>query len=201
MKILAFTDIHGSYSALRRIEQKAKSQNIDAIVCTGDITIFQNGIRFILGRLNKLGKKVIMVHGNHEDEKTFRKYSKFLHNIIYIHERHFTLKDKVFLGYGGGGFSDVDEKLEHIAKSKFKKIINSNRNKKIILLTHAPPYRTKLDRLASGYCGNKTLRHFLEKNRIDLLICGHIHENFGKEGRIKKTRILNPGPFGRFVEV
>ena len=129
------------------------------------------------------------------------KYSKFFNNIIYIHERHFTFKDNVFLGYGGGGFSDVDEKLEHIAKSKFKKIINSNRDKKIILLTHAPPYRTKLDKIASGYCGNKTLRHFLEKNRINLLICGHIHENFGKEGRIGKTKILNPGPFGRFIEV
>ena len=201
MKILAFTDIHGSYSALRRIEQKAKNQSIDLVVCCGDITIFEHGIRPILKRLNKLDKKIAVVHGNHENEKTFLRYSKMFGNIIFLHKRHLIWKNFVFLGYGGGGFSDVDDEFEQTSKTKFKKIMSANKEKKIILLTHAPPYKTKLDRLASGFCGNKSIRHFLEKNRIDLSICGHIHENFGKEDRIKKTRIINPGPFGRFIEI
>ncbi len=84
---------------------------------------------------------------------------------------------------------------------KFKKIIHANKGKKIILVTHAPPYKTRLDKLVGGHCGNKSIRYFIERNKIDLLICGHLHENFGKEDKIKRTKIINPGPFGKIVMI
>lgn len=201
MKILAFTDTHGSLLALRRIEQKTITQNPDLLVCAGDISIFEHGIVGIIKRLNKLNKKIIIVHGNHEDSTTFVKISKFFENIIFIHKNYFIEGNILFLGYGGGGFSIVDKEFEKIANTKFKKIIKNNKDKKIILVTHAPPYKTKLDKLVGGHSGNKSIRSFVEKNKIDLLICGHLHENFGKEDKIKKTRIINPGPFGKIVVV
>ena len=73
MKLLAFTDIHGSLTALKRIEQKIKSEKPDLLVCAGDISIFEHGIVGILKKLNKLNKKIIIVHGNHEDASTFVK--------------------------------------------------------------------------------------------------------------------------------
>ena len=85
MKILAFTDVHGSLSALRRIEQKVKSQKPDLIVCAGDISIFEHGIVGIMRKFNKLNKKIIIIHGNHEDASTFRKLSKIFKNIIFGH--------------------------------------------------------------------------------------------------------------------
>ena len=84
MKILAFTDIHGSDISLKRIQQKIKSEKPDLLVCAGDISIFEHGIVGILRKLNWLGKKIIMVHGNHEDEDSFPKYVKNLKNIRYI---------------------------------------------------------------------------------------------------------------------
>ena len=201
MKILAFTDIHGSLLALRRIEQKVKAQKPDLLICAGDISIFEHGIVGIMRRLNKLNKKIIIVHGNHEDASTFRRCSNLFKNIIFIHKNYFTKNSTLFLGYGGGGFSVVDREFDKISKTKFKKIINGNKDKKIILVTHAPPYRTKLDKLIQGHCGNKSIRNFVEKNKIDLLICGHLHENFGKEDRIKKTKVINPGPFGKIIKV
>ena len=201
MKILAFTDIHGSSFALKRIEQKVKSQKPDLLVCAGDISIFEHGIVGILRRLNKLNKKIIIIHGNHEDASTFRRCSKLFKNIIFIHKNHFIKNNTLFLGYGGGGFSVVDREFDKISKTKFKKIIKSNEGKKIILVTHAPPYKTRLDKLIQGHCGNKSIRHFVERNKIDLLICGHLHENFGKEDRIKKTKVINPGPFGKILEI
>src|SRR3989338_4113337 len=217
MKLLAFTDTHGSLSALRRIEQKTKAQKPDLLVCAGDISIFEHGIVGIIRRLNRLNKKIIIIHGNHEDDTTFRKLSKLFKNIIFIHKNHFIKNNTLFLGYGGGGFSMVDKEFEKIA-IKFKKIIKSyrseasgelknqgflsdNKDKKTILVTHAPPYKPKLDKLVGGHCGNKPIRHFIEKNKIDLLICGHLHENFGKEDKIKHTKVVNPGPFGKIVEI
>lgn len=201
MKILAFTDIHGSLLALRRIGQKVKTQKPDVLVCSGDISIFEHGVVGLIRKLNKLGKKIIIVHGNHEDEPTFIKLSNIFKNIIFIHRKYFIEDNVLFLGYGGGGFSITDKKFDNIAKTKFKKIIKSNKGKKIILVTHAPPYKTKLDKLVQGHCGSKSIRNFVEKSNIDLLICGHLHENFGKEDKIGKTKIMNPGPFGKIVEV
>ena len=201
MKILAFTDIHGSSSALKRIQQKIRSQKPDLLVCSGDISIFEHGILGTARKLNRLGKKIILVHGNHEDEKTFRKLSKIFKNIIFIHKNHFIEDNILFFGYGGGGFSSVDKDFEKTANSKFKKIMAKNKNKKIILITHAPPYKTRLDKLSKGHCGNKSIRNFVEKYKIDYLICGHLHENFGKEDRIGKTKVINPGPFGKIIRI
>ena len=200
MKILAFTDIHGSLTALRRVQQKVKLQKPDLLVCAGDISIFEHGIVGLLRRLNRLNKKIIIIHGNHEDASTFIKLSKLLKNIIFIHKQAFIKDNALFLGYGGGGFSMIDKEFEKIT-IKFKNMIKNNKNKKIILVTHAPPYNTKLDRLIQGHCGNKSIRHFVEKNEVDLLICGHLHENFGKEDKIKRTKIINPGPFGKIIVI
>lgn len=201
MKLLVFTDTHGSLTALKRIEQKTKSQNPDLLVCAGDISMFEHGIGMILRKLNRLNKKVIIIHGNHEDDSTFRKYSRIFRNITFIHKNHHIEDNALFLGFGGGGFSQRDKEFENLANERFKKIILENKDKKIILVTHAPPYGTKLDKLGKNHAGNKSIKNFIEKNKIDLHICGHLHENFGKEDRIKKTKLMNPGPFGKIVEV
>ena len=201
MKLLAFTDIHGSLTALKRIEQKAKSQNPDLLVCAGDITIFEHGVVGIMRILNRLNKKIIIIHGNHEDASTFVKCSRLFKNIIFIHKNYHAENDVLFLGYGGGGFSNVDRVFETLAKTRFKKIINENKDKKIILVTHAPPYKTRLDKLGRNHAGNKSIRNFVEKYKIDLLVCGHLHENFGKEDKIGKTKIVNPGPFGKIIVI
>ncbi|MBI2102033.1 metallophosphoesterase [Candidatus Woesearchaeota archaeon] len=201
MKILAFTDIHGSLTALKRIEHKTKAQNPDLLVCAGDISIFEHGIVGLLRRLNRLNKKIIIIHGNHEDDSTFIKLSKSFKNIIFIHRSHYIESNALFLGYGGGGFALVDKKFEKIVAKKFEKIIKNNPDKNIILVTHAPPYKTRLDKLVQGHCGNKSIRDFVKNNKIDLLICGHLHENFRKEDKIKRTKIINPGPFGRIIKI
>ena len=198
MKILAFTDTHGSLSALRRIEQKVRTQKPDLLVCAGDISIFEHGIFGLMKRLNKLNKKILIIHGNHEDGLTFVRYTKLFKNVIFIHKKYYLENDILFLGYGGGGFSMVDKEFENVTKN-FKKIIKSNKDRKIILVTHAPPYKTKVDKLIQGHSGNKSIRHFIEKNNVDLLICGHLHENFGKEDKIGKTKVINPGPFGKMI--
>lgn len=201
MKLLIFSDIHGSSAAMKRIEQKVKSQKPDLLVCAGDISIFEHGIGMILRKLSQLNKKLIIVHGNHEDDSTFRKYSKIFRNIMFIHKNCHIENNLLFLGFGGGGFTQRDKDFERLAKGKFKKIIRENKGKKIILVTHAPPYGTKLDKLGKNHVGNKSFSDFIRKYDVDLSIAGHIHENFGKVDKISKTVIINPGPFGKIVEV
>jgi len=63
-----------------------------------------------------------------------------------------------------------------------------------ILCPHAPPHGTACDRLRSGeHVGSRALRALIEREKPDLVLCGHIHESRG-EDTIGASRIVNPGP-------
>ena len=200
MKLLAFVDLHASFKAFKRLKEKIKKQKPDIIVCAGDLSIFEQGLNHLLKEFNKFKIPFLIVHGNHETQSSIRKLSSRLKNIIFIHNKNYILRDCLFLGYGGSGFFKIDPDFKRLEK-KFKNIINKNKDKKIILVTHAPPYRTKTDKIDGKHFGNKTIRQFLKRNRVDLLVCGHFHETAGKEDKIKNVKIINPGPYGKILRV
>jgi len=196
MKILAFTDMHGNKNALRKIIKRSKKEDIDLIVCAGDFTIFSGGVDEILSRLNKIGKPVLLIHGNHEDDSDLRRICGKMKNCHFIHNKVFRIKEYVFIGWGGGGFSYIDRGLEKKI-SKFKKI---GKNKKVIVVTHAPPYKTKIDKIYKEYAGNKTIRKLIESVKPILAISGHLHECVG-EDKIGKTKVINPGYRGKVISI
>ncbi|NQV08846.1 metallophosphoesterase [Candidatus Woesearchaeota archaeon] len=196
MKILAFTDTHGSKRALTKVKEKAKKADI--VICAGDITIFSQDLDKILKELNKLKKPVLIIPGNHELQEEIKHAASKLDNIYPIHNSKFKFNDVLFIGYEGDGFSLKDSGFRKASK-KFEKWVK--KHEKVILVTHAPPYGTKLDQLMDDYCGNKDIRKFIEKHDIKIAISGHIHENEGKRDKIKNTVVINPGPFGKIINI
>jgi len=200
MKILAFTDMHLSSVAYKKLKRKVKKQKPDLLICAGDISIFEEGLDFMLNKLNKFKKKILIIHGNHETDKVLKKLCSKYDNLIFIHKKYHKINGNIFFGYGGSGFSLIEPDFYKTGE-KFQKIIKKNKDKKIIFITHAPPYKTKLDLIVGSPCGNKTFRNFIVRNKINLHICGHLHENFGKIDHIKKTHIVNPGPYGKIIKI
>lgn len=200
MKLLAFVDMHGSLKALQKVKIKAKQADI--IVCAGDISIFEQRIEYFLQEFNKLKKPFLIIPGNHETAEDIQAASLFFENVINLHKKTYIKENYLFMGYGEGGFSMVDKNFNRVSK-KFEKKIKKfkNNNKKIILVTHAPPYKTKIDRIMKESCGNKNIKKFILKVKPDLVISGHLHENAGKEDKIGKTRVINPGPFGKMINI
>ena len=197
MRILAFTDMHESLTALNRM--KKQSKKADVIVCCGDISIFEGGLEFMMEELSAIKKEIIVVHGNHEDKNNMKKLCK-AKNVHFIHKNKKKIGDVLFIGYGGGGFNFEDPEFEKMTK-KFEKWIKDSGAKKIVLVTHAPPYRTKLDNLYGESVGNISFRKFLVKGKVDLMLCGHLHENFNKKDKLKKTIIVNPGPSAKIITI
>lgn len=191
MKILAFTDVHGRESKWKKIHKKAKSA--DLLLCAGDFTVFSDDLSKNLKRINSFGKKVLLIHGNHEEGTNIAKEIKKYKNIIYIHRKVHKIGEYSFIGYGGGGFSEKDGQMDkYLSKLKIEG--------KIVFVTHAPPYKTKLD-LLWEHRGNKTITKWIKKLKPVLFVCGHFHENEGKEDTIKKSRLINPGNEGKIIEV
>lgn len=204
IKILAFSDMHGNKPCLADIKKKLKREEkkkkpVDYIVCCGDFTVFETKMKTILSWINKLGKPVILIHGNHEEARAVRKLCKLYKNLTFIHKKIHRVKDDiVFVAYGGGGFSMTDRKFTAWGKKIMRKV---KKKEKVILLTHGPPYGTKLDLVIDEHVGNKAYTQFVKKYKPTLYLSGHIHECFGNVDKIKKTTLLNPGPFGVVLEV
>ena len=198
MKLLAFVDLHGSISVLKKISVLARKEHVDYIVCAGDITIFGDSIKIIIQQVDKIGIPVIMLHGNHEDETVMRRLCAKTKNVKFLHKDVFEAGDYIFLCYGGGGFSVKDVGFDKWSREAMNKIPEE---KKIILVTHAPPYGTKLDRILDQPAGSKSIRKFIKLVQPKLAISGHLHENAGIKDKIDKTKIVNPGPWGMIFTV
>ncbi|MBW2968835.1 metallophosphoesterase family protein [Candidatus Woesearchaeota archaeon] len=192
MKILSFTDTHENLTALRRIEKQASKA--DVLVCAGDITIFETHIDAMMKRLGKIKKPILIIPGNHETPAVLRKYCSFYKNMRFIHNKLYKFQEYYFLGWGGGGFSQIEKEFEKLIKK------TNIHGKKVILVTHAPPYNTKLDVISKKHYGSKSITRYIQKNKnIILHICGHFHENQGRQDKINQTKIINPGPAGEII--
>ncbi len=200
MKLLVCTDIHSSRKALKKIAALAKQENPDAIVCCGDLSLFEIHLKMVIRSLANLKRPLIVVHGNHEEPGTFKKMCKQYRHVHFIHGSHFAIDDCLFLGYGGDGFSVVDPLFMLYAR-QFEKIIRQHKGKKVILVTHAPPQKTRLDKINGSHCGNKSIRQFIDKFQPAYAFSGHLHENFGKQDKIKNTIVMNAGPLGKIIEI
>ncbi len=202
LRVLAFSDLHGSEKALNAIAKKAKKADI--VVCAGDFTVFENNILRIMRKLDAIGKPVMLVHGNHEDEMLVAEICKTLKNVKFVHRKIYCdneFSDYVFVGHGGEGFDAVSEDFERFARGiSFRLQQLRKKGKKIIFITHQPPHGTKLDYIWTHH-GNKSYARFVKKFQLLLHVCGHLHETQGKKDRIGKTLIINPGPKGEILTV
>ncbi len=192
MIICAFTDTHTDKRVFQQVKKKAKKA--DLVICLGDISVFGSGLENMGLLLKQLDKKVLIVHGNHELEEEMmlitNKTVLNMHNIIYKH------KGVTFMGHGGGGFTRRTPDFVKLKKT-IPKTMHID-----ILMTHQPPYGTKLDNLQHfGHVGNKDYTEFIKKHQPVLALSGHLHENFKKTDKIGKTLIANPGPTGELFEI
>lgn len=203
MRVLAFGDLHGSLKAYRELQAKVKKHKPDVLFCLGDFTIFDSGIAVLLRKLNDLGKPMLVIHGNHEDEKLVERLCEQQPNLLYVHGKVVELGEFKIIAHGGGGFygsgkASRDSGFEQLVRSTKKDILG-----KIILLTHAPPRGTRLDMSAwlHQHVGCSSYTDFIKKYKPALALCGHMHENFGLKDKIGKTLIVNPGPAGMVFQI
>lgn len=200
MKFLAFVDMHQDMQDFEILQKRIESNsNISCIVCLGDFTFFGHNMQQLLEILNSLGKKLYLIHGNHEDEKSIEKIINKYKNIAFVHKQIVEIEGVNFVFFGGGGFSSREPEFKELIKKNQEKLGTA---KKIVLATHPPPYKTTLDELSPGWhVGVKDFKEFIEKYNPILAISGHIHENYKKTQKYKKTILANPGGDGEVFEV
>lgn len=193
MKILVITDIHGSPD---KIFNYLNTNSVDYIIITGDVTDFGPEDYFV-ETLNKFNEyaKVYALQGNCDPKNAPELLDKS--NIVNIHDNTSNIEDITVVGFGGSNFTPFDtpnefsEEILYEQLSKYNEELSSDLF--TILVTHAPPYDTEADKIASGdHVGSKSIRKIIEETQPTLNVCGHVHESIGQD-TVGETTIVNPG--------
>ncbi len=203
MRTFIFTDLHGEHHAQRAVEKKSKKAEL--IVFTGDLTVFEHNLKKLVFWLHKLGGKrdVLVLHGNHESEHRLKLECSKYNNLIFLHKSFFEKDGVLFAGYGGGGFSLRDHEFERFSKKITAKMKGKNKDTKLVLLLHGPPYGNKTDLIYGDHAGNKSYTEFIRHSKPapSVVVCGHLHENNGVSDKIGKVPVINPGPAGKILNM
>ncbi|QQG39185.1 MAG: metallophosphoesterase [Candidatus Woesearchaeota archaeon] len=202
LRILAAGDLHGNIAQVELLAKKAEEENVDLVILTGDITHFDRSSENLIGPFVKKGKKVFLVPGNHESLETISLLTE-IYGIKSLHGAYYILGDIALFGCGGitqrvGPVLTLTEaEVERLLERSHEKIKGS---KKKIMVTHEHPAGCIIDRIIPN-SGSKSIRKAVDRFQPDLVLCGHIHEAWGIEDRIGKTRIVNVGRDGTILEI
>ena len=215
MKIIAIGDIHMSPDNIKRIDF---AREADLIVINGDLTNYgtSKDAKKVLDSIMEVNPQVLAQFGN-LDKPEINEYLEELE--INLHNQARLVNNRVcFMGVGGSNstpfntpveFSEtqIHSFLSKVYEEALHYITLAEPIEKIkiplILVSHAPPYKTTTDRLRNGsHVGSSAVREFIEEYQPHLCIAGHIHEARGKD-MIGNTTILNPGMFrgGGWLEI
>ncbi len=183
MILWAFSDTHGDLDALKKHLQR----DADIILCAGDVTRMREEIEEVRALI--LGKQgFFCVPGNNE-------LPEDIPEDVNIHGKTVNVDGYTVGGIGGSpGNVGVFTWDEEYARRLLEAIGSVD-----ILLSHAPPAGTRCSLSLFGDLGSTAIREYVEDYQPKLVICGHVHERWGTEDRIGKTRVINVGPGG--VEV
>ncbi len=197
MKILAFTDIHGSY---KKVGETLSRVSSDVIVLGGDLTVGGTPaeVERVIVEWKKFGRPLLAVAGNMDSQEIDETLQA---EGVSINGRGVTIGDVGFFGVSASPFSPLHTPYEISEEELAKRIDSGYRAVKgarvKVFVPHVPPHDTKVDKVFMGlHAGSKSVRQFIDREQPDVVICGHIHEARGQD-RIGKSKIVNCGPAGK----
>ncbi len=204
MTLLCISDIHGDGAGLR--DALNACPEADIVVLAGDVTHLGGYAEAgkVLAPLLESGRKALGVPGNMDGEGVLRLLEE---RGISIHGRGVAVGEIGFQGLGGSNPSPFGTPFE-VNGNEARRLLEKGRAdiKGLalrVLVSHAPPKDTKLDRSFTGmHVGSEEVRDFLLSGGISLCLCGHIHESPG-EDTVGGTPCVNLGPLknGRYAVV
>ncbi|RMH16260.1 MAG: serine/threonine protein phosphatase [Gammaproteobacteria bacterium] len=194
MKLLLFSDVHGSPSRCRALVEQSRA--VDIVIGAGDFACQGSGLEKTIGWLAEITKPFLVVSGNNETpEQLLQAIAPFAH-IHLLHGQAITLSGETFYGVGGGipitPFGDWSYDLDEAQATELLR----NCPERAILITHSPP-KGYVDRSSAGISlGSTAIAETLRRKRPKLHVCGHIHGSAGQTARLGDSIIINAGPFG-----
>jgi uncharacterized protein len=197
LKLLIFSDIHNDWKTLERL----LAVEADYYISAGDQVSWSRGLEKCGEILQTRGDKVWVLPGNHESAPQITAMCEHF-GLNDFHQRSFDVGRWKVAGLGYSPPTPFDTPGEYTEAQIAEKLGAFAGLEPLVLVCHAPPYGTDLDRVRSGvHAGSKSVRDFIEKQQPEYFFCGHIHEAEGVEIAMGRTRARNVGKKAHLLEL
>lgn len=198
MRVLAFSDLHGSVDMVERI--LTSERTFDLVILAGDITTAgtPSQLEEAIRRIEAFGKPVLAVAGNMDSLALERKLEQLG---VSIDSRGVVIGEVGFFGVSAAPASSLrtlneisEREIMDRAEAGWKGVAAARWK---IFVPHAAPKDTTIDLTHSGiHAGSSAVREFIRLKKPDATICGHIHEARGID-KIAGLPVINCGPAGK----
>ncbi len=198
MKILCFSDLHRDRQAAERLLDAA--QGADVVVGAGDFATRHAGLADTLEILCRIDKPAVLVPGNGETVEELTEAAACWPSAHVLHGSGCEIEGVSFWGVGGGipvtPFGDWSYDFDEQQGADL--LAGCPRDG--VLVVHSPPIDT-VDHDSNGKIrGSRSIREAVESKSPRLVVCGHIHSDWGKQVDLGVSTILNAGPIGVIVD-
>ena len=198
MRLLALSDLHRDRGRAAAVVER--SAEADAVAAVGDLASVHRGLAETIAALAPIERPVLAVPGNNETEEDLRAACAGWPAATVLHGEAAAVDGVEFFGLGGGipitpwdWSFDLDEDQ---AAARLEACPDG-----AILLVHSPPLG-HVDVAGDGrHLGSRAVLEAIERTAPPLVLCGHIHESWGRESRIGPSRVVNLGPAGGFFDL
>jgi uncharacterized protein len=189
-RALVFSDIHNERRALERLME------IDA----GDLVSWARGLDKMAEPLKRRAERVFVLPGNHESEQDIAVFCA-AHGFTNFHGGLMEVGEWRIAGLGYSTPTPFDTPGEYSEEEMARRLEKFAGLRPLILICHAPPLGTPLDRIRDGlHAGSHAVKEFIELNQPAHFFCGHIHEAEGVVVQMGATRAVNAGKKGYLLE-
>jgi uncharacterized protein len=197
MRLLAFSDLHRDRERAEHLLQLA--EDADVVVGAGDFATMRTGLEDTIETLSAISKPAVLVPGNAESDTELWQACASWSSAHVLHGQALELAGAAFFGLGGGvpptPFPWSFDLSEDEAAAKLESCPEG-----AVLVVHSPP-KGHVDDAGGRHLGSKSILAAIERKRPTLVLCGHIHQCWGREATIGTTPVVNVGPDGRFFDI
>jgi Icc-related predicted phosphoesterase len=158
IRILCVSDYHREKTVADNVERLAAKEKVDVIINAGDFLSQE----FAQKVLSATKFRTFVVRGNWDYDVKVRNI-----RVTFLSNNAAEYKGYYFIG------------ADYRHYSELMKLVKGKDPKKIVLLTHDPPYDILDTSFFGSSAGSVELREFDEKIRPALHVFGHIHESAG----------------------
>jgi Icc-related predicted phosphoesterase len=196
-RLLIFSDLHNDVHALEKL------MDIEAgyYFAAGDLVSWARGLDKMAEPMKRRTGRVYVLPGNHESERDIAEFCE-RHGFVNFHGGTLAIGDKHVAGLGYSTPTPFDTPGEYSEQEMAARLETFAGLKPRVLICHAPPLDTDLDRIKEGlHAGSRAVREFIEKVQPEYFFCGHIHEAEGRVIQMGATRAMNVGKKGYLLEI
>ncbi|PIN81683.1 hypothetical protein COV11_01410, partial [Candidatus Woesearchaeota archaeon CG10_big_fil_rev_8_21_14_0_10_30_7] len=170
------------------------------VIIAGDFTMMDQPPQNLVGPFKAIGKKVLIIHGNHDSETTLDFLSEH-YKVGNLNKYAVTYEGVGFFGAGGAEIGPVlttELKIFERIKNGHKYVKDA---KKKVMVTHVHPRGSLIEKFSNIVPSSNSVRKALDEFKPDILICGHVHEAQGIEEKIGNTRVINVSRIGKVFDI